>query len=125
MMPKGMFAREKCDPRGMLNQDRSEVMVCVFCQLGAKPRQDAASTETLWCESRDIGAMAAGNVTAGDGDGCGRERGDSAFSQQARAECGVKPTRLPHPLMRRLQRQADKPHITAAMTKLRACVVAL
>jgi hypothetical protein len=61
-------------------------------------------------------------MTAGDGDGCGRERADSAFSQQAGAECGVKPTRLPHPPMRRLQRQADKPHITAAMTKLRACV---
>jgi hypothetical protein len=27
IIPKGMFASEKCDPRGMLNQDRSEVIV--------------------------------------------------------------------------------------------------
>jgi hypothetical protein len=26
MMPNGMFAREKCEPRGMLNQDRNEAM---------------------------------------------------------------------------------------------------
>jgi hypothetical protein len=27
MMPNGMLASEKCEPRGMLNQDRSEAMV--------------------------------------------------------------------------------------------------
>ena len=27
IMPNGMLASEKCEPRGMLNHDRSEVMV--------------------------------------------------------------------------------------------------
>ena len=27
MIPKGMFASEKCDPLGMLNQDRIEAMM--------------------------------------------------------------------------------------------------
>jgi hypothetical protein len=26
MMPNGMFAREKCEPRGMLNQERNEAI---------------------------------------------------------------------------------------------------
>lgn len=36
MIPKGMLAREKCEPRGMLNQDRSEAMarrVVIVCGI--------------------------------------------------------------------------------------------
>lgn len=33
MMPKGMFASEKCDPLGMVNQDRNEAIVVIKCSL--------------------------------------------------------------------------------------------
>lgn len=33
MMPKGMFASEKCEPRGMLNQDLREVIVMLINML--------------------------------------------------------------------------------------------
>jgi hypothetical protein len=33
MMPKGMFAREKCDPLGMVNQDRNEAIVVIKYSL--------------------------------------------------------------------------------------------
>lgn len=29
IIPKGMFASEKCDPRGILNQDRKEAIVLI------------------------------------------------------------------------------------------------
>jgi hypothetical protein len=38
IIPKGMFAREKCDPRGILNHDRREVILsAILLSFAARP----------------------------------------------------------------------------------------